>query len=258
MGLLFPAGKLRAEVGVQDKHVRLIDRNVVSDRPETVTIGQGPVHIQNRLANVAAEMFGYLRSEPRVCSEPGRMHKMVERQDRLEAILTALHEHLNVMVQCLVVEWRRRTRLVDVCWLHPAPFYPETECVETKVSTTRKILRITIPKVGALAGFRYFSLSLCGRPVGLGLAEAVVVTLGLIGRSRDAPKKIGHCLSGFAVALLACGNRDRFGLVVRHFESRHLIGHERPDNRPGSVRSAQSESFAPHLLDSDWIIEQRI
>src|SRR5260370_33162701 len=98
MCLLFPARELGAEVGVQDKHVRLIDRNVVSDRPETVTVGQRPVHIQNRLANVAAEMFGYLRSEPRVRSEPGRMHKMVERQDRLEAILTALEQHLDAKV----------------------------------------------------------------------------------------------------------------------------------------------------------------
>src|SRR5260370_33779481 len=108
MCLLFPARELGAEVGVQDKDVRIIDRNVVSDRRETVTVGQRPVHIQNRLANVAAEMFGYLGSEPRVCSEPGRMYKMVERQDRLEAVLTAIHEHLNVMIQCLVVEWRRR------------------------------------------------------------------------------------------------------------------------------------------------------
>src|SRR5260370_13166678 len=112
MCLLFPAGKLRAEVGVQDKHVRLIDRNVVSDRPETVTVGQRPVHIQNRLTNVAAEMFGYLRSEPWVCSEPGRMHKMVERQDRLEAILTPLAEHINVMFYSLLLEWTRTTRLV--------------------------------------------------------------------------------------------------------------------------------------------------
>src|SRR5260370_9685167 len=180
------------------------------------------------------------------------------RVNRHEAILTALHELLNVLVKCLEFKWRRRTSLVDVCRLHPPPFYPETECVESKVSTTRKILRITIPEVGALAGFRYFSLSLCGRPVGLGLIGTVVVTLGLIGRSRDAPKKIAHWLSGFAVALLACGNCDRFGLVVRHFESRHLIGHDRPDNRPCCVRSAHSEGFAPHLLDSDWIIEQPI
>ena len=134
----------------------MVPSTAPSDGLEIVAVGQRSVHIEYRLANVAAEMFNYFGPEPRVCSEPGRMHEMVERQDRFETILTAVHEHLNIMIQCLVVEGRGRTRLVDICWLHPAPFYPKTECVETKFSTARKILRISIPKVGAPMGFRHF------------------------------------------------------------------------------------------------------
>ena len=56
---------------------------------------------------------------------------MVEGHDRLKAILAAIRQHINVVIQRFIIERRRRPDPIDISWLDPAPLDPKTECVET-------------------------------------------------------------------------------------------------------------------------------
>src|SRR5580698_5955074 len=99
-------------------------------------------------------MLGHVRPKPWICTEPRRMHKMVKSHDGLQPILAAIHQHINVAVQSLIIERRGRPHPINVSRLHSAPFDPETERVETELPATCEILRITIPKVGTETGRR--------------------------------------------------------------------------------------------------------
>jgi hypothetical protein len=120
------------------------------------------------------------------------MHKVMKRDDGLKPILTAFRQDINIVVQRLMIEGRGRPRLIDESWLDPAPFDPKTERVQTKFPATRKVLWITIPKVGSQAGMCDIFRSLSSCPVRLGLPGPVVPSLGLIGGSCYPPKKLAH------------------------------------------------------------------
>src|ERR1700722_14624588 len=152
-------------------------------------------------------MLGHFRTKPGIWTEPGRMDKMVERHDGFQPILTAGHQHINVVIQRFVIERRGCAHPIDIGGLHPAPLYPQAESVETKLPATREILRIAVPKVGTKADRGDIFSSLCGCPVGLRLARPVIAPLGLIGRSRYSPQKLTHWLPRFIISLLAGGYR---------------------------------------------------
>jgi hypothetical protein len=74
-------------------------------------------------------MLGYFGLHPWVCPEPGRMYKMVKGHDGLKSILVALHQHIDVVIQRLMIERRGRAHPINVGRLYSAPFDPKTERV---------------------------------------------------------------------------------------------------------------------------------
>ena len=61
--------------------------------------------------------------------------------------LTAVHQHIDVVIQGLMIERRGRAHSIDVGWLDPSPRNPQAEGVETKLPVTGEILAIAVRKV---------------------------------------------------------------------------------------------------------------
>src|SRR5215468_5433439 len=130
MRLAHPARELRAEIRVQHKRVRLVDRDVIADWSKTVTICQRPVDVEQSLSNIPAKMFRCAWFEPRIRSEPGRMDEVVKSNNRFKAVLPALHEHIDITIQRAIVERGRRSRCVNPRGLYATPFNAQTKGIQ--------------------------------------------------------------------------------------------------------------------------------
>jgi hypothetical protein len=109
------------------------------------------------------------------------MDKVVKSNNRFKAILSALHQHIDVTIQRTVVERGRRSRCVNPRGLYATPFNAKTKSIKAKTPATREIFRIASPEVGRFRHGHDVALPFSRGPVRLRLVPTIVPTFGLVG-----------------------------------------------------------------------------
>src|ERR1700683_2055646 len=102
---------------------------------------------------------------------------MVKGHDRFKPVLAAIRQHVRIVIQRFIIEWRRRSGPVHVGWLYPAPFDAKTKRIETQLPATRKVLWITIPEISAHSGRCDVFPEFRGGPVRLRFSRPVIAPL---------------------------------------------------------------------------------
>src|SRR5258708_23599052 len=88
--MMFSPRELSAEIGIQHQHVRLIHRNIISNRLDSLAVNKRAIYVENCFLYVTTKMLNHPRLQPRVGSEPGGMHKMMQGNNRLHPVPTTL------------------------------------------------------------------------------------------------------------------------------------------------------------------------
>src|SRR5260221_11981282 len=88
--MMFSPRELGAKIGIQHQHVWLIHRDIISNRFDSVAGNERTIYVENCFLYVTTKMVNHPRLQPRIGSEPGGMHKMMQGNNRLHPRSTTL------------------------------------------------------------------------------------------------------------------------------------------------------------------------
>jgi hypothetical protein len=75
------------------------------------------------------------------------MNKMMQGNDGFYSVTTTLGDHFGVSIERLLVERRRRPRLINIGGLNSTPLYPQPKTIQPNPLRPIEILGIAVPEI---------------------------------------------------------------------------------------------------------------
>jgi hypothetical protein len=184
------ARKVAVQVCIDDEHIWLVDGDEPVQWTLPVDFDQSAIDVGNGGGNELLEEGWRAVIQPYVQPQPGRMCKVLERDDGFETMTATRSQPIGIAVQSSQVEGRRRRRGRGRSrGLNTGPLDAQSEGIKTYRLAVSKILFVAVPKVCGRSCAHDDAARFESRPIVLGLVGAIVAAFALVAGAGHTPEK---------------------------------------------------------------------